>query len=136
MESHAVTEEQIQHVPDPSQPLGLFPPRTVPPGTFAGYPTFLRAHLDAASQGGAGGYAEAGFHFGLHVHSMEPFDTDSDEWAEIIAAELVPLIARRDDAAVVAWLLRRYPRIMPRVQARRHQNFLSGFYRGFAKAAE
>ncbi|WP_439628917.1 hypothetical protein [Gemmata sp.] len=111
-------------------------PEANPPGTFLGCPTYIRAHCRTAARGGSSGYGEAGFHLGHHVRELEPHDTEQEAWAGIIESELAPLVAAGDDASALAWLVRRYPRVMANVPTRRRSNFLAGFYRGFAKAAE
>lgn len=110
--------------------------RSLPPGTFSGVPRFIRAHLRAASKGGRSGYSEPGFHLGRCVTELEPHDTETDAWLDIIDAELVPLVEAEDDDAVLAWLVRRYPLVMAPVRKRRREGFVAGFYRGFARRGD
>jgi hypothetical protein len=105
-------------------------------GTFTGIPTFIRAHCRTASKGGSGGYSEAGFHLGYHVRDLEPYDIETEDWLAVIVFELHPLIEVENDDAVIAWCVRRYPRVMAMVPTRRRASFVAGFYRGFAKGGE
>lgn len=114
----------------------LAEPSNAQPGIFTGIPSFIRAICRTASHGGSGGYAEAGFHLGHHVRDLEPWDVEADDWLQVIDAELRPLIDAEDDAAVLAWCVRRYPRVMALVPTRRRAAFAAGFYRGFAKGGE
>ena len=108
--------------------------RSAPPGTFVGVPGWFRGHCGTARRGGESGYSQAGFHLGLHLYETEPYDTEPDAWAELIAAELLPAVRAGDDPAALAWLVRRFPACLALVPVRRRDGFLAGFVRGLEHA--
>ena len=64
---------------------------------------------------------------------MDPYDVEFDDWHDLVEAKLSPLVAERDDAAVIVWLVRRFPRCLAMVPTRRRTGFVAGFYRGFER---
>lgn len=119
--------------PIPPHPVTPQSPEPAPPGVFAGCPTFLRALCRTASRGGDGGYGEPGFHLGYHARHLAPYDVEDDEWFDLVTAEVQPLVDGGDDAPLLAWVARRFPRVMALVPARRRGAFAAGFRRGYAK---
>jgi len=102
--------------------------KSYPDGVFNGVPGFFSANCMTAKMGGTSTYSDAGYHLGLHLENLDPWNVEPDEWLDILETELAPLVDDEDDKAVLAWLIRRYPRCMALIPRRRRSAFLKGFY--------
>jgi hypothetical protein len=99
-------------------------------GVHGGIPTFFRATCHAASQGGASGYASAGWHLASSVGGEVPYDVELDDWVDEVDV-LQQLAAHDDRGAVWTWFAAHYPRAMTLVPARRRDQFAAGVRRAW-----
>lgn len=104
--------------------------RSIPAGTFGGCPSWFRARCRESARCGTDGYAHAGEALGRAVYTLAPLDIEDDDWVELIDAELLPAARSDDGGAMLAWLLRRFPKCMTQVPVRRRSGFVAGFARG------
>ncbi len=95
---------------------------------FQGAPTFFRANCLTAQLGGNHGYAEAGWHLGIHCANLLESD-GHDDWARKME-ELATLLDTTypDDRKVVAWFKREFPKCVALIPSRRRTQFLKGIY--------
>jgi hypothetical protein len=108
-----------------------------------GVPSYFRAHCETARQGGANGYAEAGYHLAIHLGSESPDELDINEWAETVEEGLHPhlnaleveeergrkIICETREGALDAawkWFLETYPKMMALVPKRHRERFILG----------
>src|SRR5262249_54179227 len=97
--------------------------------SFGGVPTFFRALCATAAAGGGQGYAVAGYELARHTASLLSQNTDTDGEEKELEARLTQLEEawRQDDeAAVVHWYAREFPRCVQLVPARRRRSFARG----------
>ena len=99
-------------------------------GVHGGTPSFFRAACHTAAQGGASGYASAGWHLATSVGGESPYDLELDDWVEEIDV-LLGLAAEDDRDGVWAWFARHYPKAMTLVPARRRDRFVEGVLRAW-----
>lgn len=92
-----------------------------------GFPTFVRISLREARRGGAMGYEEAGYRFGSALEREVPIDAELEQWYDELQA-VDDLL--EDDAMLLGWLQRTYPRVLREVPGRRLQQFAAGVRRG------
>lgn len=98
---------------------------------FRGVPSTVRYVIEDAKRGGSGpharSYRDAGWHFANLVTSSEPDAFDETEWQQEVG-KLLDAIGRDDDAAIIAWCVEYYPRVMALIPRRRREQFLRGIY--------
>ena len=100
---------------------------------FRGVPTFLRALCEEAAYGGTSSYRTAGYELARHTAELLESDTD-EEWQAklnelyqaLTGCAETPCVWPMDEARVIAWYTREFPRCMDLVPARRHAIFAEG----------
>lgn len=97
-------------------------------GVHGGVPSFFRACCIEAGQGGANGYASAGWHLANSIAgSQMPYDLEPEEWEkEIEALKELLVDDDDDDEGVWAWFTRHYPKCTELVPTRRRSQFVAG----------
>ena len=93
---------------------------------FKGVPTFFRAGCFTASQGGANGYFDVGWHLGLNT--AELLDTTADHLDLVMEKldELRTLLDEQNEEAIIDWYERQFPSCMEWVPERRRSQFVKG----------
>lgn len=99
-------------------------------GIHGGIPGFFMAACHTASQGGASGYASAGWHLANAVGGEVPYDVELDEWVDEVDV-LQKLAAEDDRRAVWGWFAFHYPKAMALIPARRRDQFAAGVRRAW-----
>ena len=73
-------------------------------------PTFFRACIAEARQGGTGGYEEAGFHLAINVHQYLSREYDDDQ-REAALERLDSRLSDDDDEAILEWFEEELPKL-------------------------
>ena len=102
---------------------------------FSGIPSFMVANLHIARRGGKGGYRNAGWHFAIHILSLDPLSADGDEdWGGVLETEFRPILEALECGEEVAvqalakWMKTRFPEIAKQVPTRRWAQFAAGMF--------
>lgn len=119
-----------------SAPQSASTTKSDPPGMFRGVPGFVRAMIRDARRPGSTGYEQVGYKLAGHLYELEPHDLETDEWRELIDTHLEAAVSAGDEAAVLAFVAQRYPRVFEMIPPRRHAVFVEGFVRGFNNGDE
>jgi hypothetical protein len=93
-------------------------------------PSFFRARIAEARQGGTGGYEEAGFQLAIHVHQYLSDEHDDDQ-REAALERLDAGLSDDDDEAVLEWFQEELPKLVKLVPTRRRAQFLKGVRRAW-----
>lgn len=96
-------------------------------GRSGACPTFFRALILTAQEGGAGGgYNTAAYELTRHLADLIEHEGSEDGNAKL--AELTGLVKRRDVGGVLDWFERELPRCLALVPERRYPRFVEGVY--------
>ncbi|MGV3722457.1 MAG: DUF1778 domain-containing protein [Actinomycetota bacterium] len=96
-------------------------------GGHTGVPTFFRARCLEASRGGSSSYGDAGYHLCLNLGSQQPYDLTNEAWDECLD-QLREFADEQDEAGIISWFEKLYPRCMSLVPTRRRSQFAAGVY--------
>jgi hypothetical protein len=95
-------------------------------GVHRGLPTWFRASCREAAQGGTNNYRWVGQKLLGSLANEVPSDLENDEWYEELQKRLDPLLAGKDNEALLAWFLEHMPRFIKQIPQRRYHQFFSG----------